>query len=233
MNLSNSDIKLIYEKKQHKAQTSKNISFHLLKSRRLESWNKRNQSKSFSSNQKRCLSYMLWFILCQYFETRRATPLVSRLFTQVKLPQTQVTLATCVEERNVSRQEKINFFCTAPSTWQPFNFHVHKCSCSMALAQRRADYDKIRSHTYCNCCFLLFDTLCQVSGPERGLKMPLWVLLIFKRVEWLLTSPDAVKSPWPHTKMLHCYCWQYCWHTVLKLDNDFFHVEKRNHGRSY
>lgn len=98
------------KKNQHKAQTSKNISFHLLKSRRLESWNKRNQSKSFSSNQKRCLSYMLWFILCQYFETRRATPLVSRLFTQVKLPQTQVTLATCVEERNVSRQEKITFF---------------------------------------------------------------------------------------------------------------------------
>lgn len=176
---------------------------------------------------------MLRFLLCQYFETRQATPLVSRLFTQVKLPQTQVTFATCVWGEKCFKTRENSFLGWAGFFFlhRTFNVAAFQFPCSQMqlfhgalweLAERRADYDKIRSHTYCNRCFLLFDTLCQVSGPERGLKMPLWVLLIFKRVEWLLTSPDAVKSPWPHTKTLHCYCWQYCWHTVLKLDNDFF-----------
>lgn len=118
------------------------------------------------------------------------------------------------------------FFCTAPSTWQPFNFHVHKCSCSMAPFGNWLSAGQIMiklGHTHTvTAAFCCLTHSAKFRGPERGLKMPLWVLLIFKRVEWLLTSPDAVKSPWPHTKTLHCYCWQYCWHTVLKLDNDFF-----------
>lgn len=190
---------------------------------------------------------MQWFVSCQYLERRQATRFKTpidpqELFSQVKLPWKQVTLATCVQQSNVpSRREndllRWAVFCIAPSVWQPFNFHVHKCSYSTALfgelAQCRADYDKIRSHSYCNCCCLLFAALCHILGPERVLKMSLWVLLIFKRVDWELTSPDAVKSLWPDTKLLHGYSWKCCWHTALIPDNDFSHVEKRNHGSSY
>lgn len=178
----------------------------------------------------------MWFILYQYFGTRRATPLVLRL---------QLIHENSSQKRNCLRhkwqicwrekmfQDKRRFlrwvvFCTEPSRWQPFNFHVHKCSRAMAPFGNWLSAGQIMmklGHTHTH---TVTTVLCCLTHPAKfwsqngGLKMPLWVLLIFKRVERLLTSPDAVKSPWPRTKMLHCYCWQYCWHTVLGLDNDFF-----------
>ena len=112
------------------------------------------------------------------------------VFTQVKLPWKQVTLATCVQDQRKSFVKMSSFFfCIAPSAWPPFHFHVHKCRYSTAPFGNWLSAGqimiKIRSHTYCNCCCLLFGALCHVFEPERDLKkMPLWVLLIFKRVDW-------------------------------------------------
>lgn len=141
-----------------------------------------HQSKKcffFFNEKNRIFIFTMWFILYQYFEagnhsTGFKTPTDPReLFTQMKLPQTQLTLVLKRGKYFSTRENKF-------LRWVVFALNLQGGSLSISMftnavvpwrllgtgsAQGRLWWNWV-THTYCNCCFVLFDTPCQVLEPE-------------------------------------------------------------------